>query len=270
MNLRIIQRAFVYVTLSIAAFISVFPFFWLMVGATNTSADILNGKTSVGGALALNFKHLLEQVDLPTLFWNSTKIAVIATAFTLVITSLAGYAFEIFRSKLSDRIFAGLLAMLSIPFAALMIPLFVTMAQLHLINTHTAVIVPTVASIFMIFYFRQATKSFPTELRDAARVDGLKEWQIFWHIYVPVMRSTYAAATIIIFMANWNAYLWPLIVLQTNEMKTLTLVVASLLTAYTPDLGVVMVATTLATLPTLFIFFALQKQFVQGLLGSVK
>ncbi len=269
MNRRL-HRIMIYTMLSIAAFVSVFPFLWLIVGATNISPDILSGKATPGHALFDNFVKLTQQVDLVQLFYNSTKIAVIATALTLVVASLAGYAFEIFRSQLSDRIFASLLAMLSIPFAALMIPLFVIMAKLHLINTHTAVIIPTIASIFIIFYFRQATKSFPAELRDAARVDGLKEWQIFWHIYVPVMRSTYAAATIIIFMANWNAYLWPLIVLQTNEMKTITLAVASLLSAYVPDYGVVMVATTLATLPTLFIFFVLQKQFVQGLLGSVK
>ena len=84
----------------------------------------------------------------------------------------------------------------------------------------------------MIFYFRQNTKAFPHELRDAARIDGLKEWQIFLYIYMPVMRSTYAAAMIIVFMANWNNYLWPLIVLQTNETKTITLVVASLASAY--------------------------------------
>jgi lactose/L-arabinose transport system permease protein len=270
MNMRLAQRGFVYALLLVAAYVSVFPFFWMIIGSTNTMADILKGKTSFGGALSANITHLFEQVNLPLLFWNSAKIAIISTVLTLIISSLAGYGFEIFKSRISERVFALLLAMLSIPFAALMIPLFITMAQLHLINTHTAVIIPTIASIFIIFYFRQATKSFPSELRDAALVDGLKEWQIFWYIYVPVMRSTYAAATIIIFMANWNNYLWPLIVLQTNETKTLTLAVASLLTAYTPDFGVVMVATTLATLPTLFIFFALQKQFVQGLLGSVK
>ena len=269
MNRRL-HRIMVYTLLSIAAFVSVFPFLWLMVGATNISPDIQSGKVTPGHALFDNIVKLTQHVDLVQLFYNSTKIAVIATALTLVVASLSGYAFEIFRSKLSDRIFAGLLAMLSIPFAALMIPLFIIMAKLHLINTHTAVIIPTIASIFMIFYFRQATKSFPTELRDAARVDGLKEWQIFLYIYVPVMRSTYAAATIIIFMSNWNAYLWPLIVLQTNDTKTITLAVASLLSAYVPDYGVVMVATTLATLPTLFIFFVLQKQFVQGLLGSLK
>ena len=265
-----IRRALIYVILSLAAFISVFPFFWMIIGATNTMADILKGKTSVGNSLWINVAHLVEQVDLPLMFWNSAKIAIIATVLTLLVSSLAGYGFEIFRTRFSERIFAILLAMLSIPFAAIMIPLFISMAKLHLINTHTAIIIPTVASIFIIFYFRQATKSFPSELRDAARVDGLKEWQIFLHIYMPVMRPTYAAATIIVFMANWNNYLWPLIVLQTNETKTLTLAVSSLSTAYYPDFGVVMVATTLATLPTIIIFFTLQKQFVQGLLGAVK
>ena len=265
-----IRRALIYVILSLAAFISVFPFFWMIIGATNTMADILKGKTSVGNSLWINVAHLVEQVDLPLMFWNSAKIAIIATVLTLLVSSLAGYGFEIFRTRFSERIFAVLLAMLSIPFAAIMIPLFISMAKLHLINTHTAIIIPTVASIFIIFYFRQATKSFPSELRDAARVDGLKEWQIFLHIYMPVMRPTYAAATIIVFMANWNNYLWPLIVLQTNETKTLTLAVSSLSTAYYPDFGVVMVATTLATLPTIIIFFTLQKQFVQGLLGAVK
>ncbi len=266
----LVHKIGVNAALAIASFVSVFPFFWLMVGATNTSAEILRGKTSVGGALSNNFQHLTEQVSLLTLFYNSSKISIIATVLTLIVASLAGYGFEIFKTRWSERVFAALLAMLSIPFAALMIPLFVTMAEVHLINTHAAVILPSIASIFVIFYFRQASKSFPGELRDAARVDGLKEWQIFLHVYVPVMRSTYAAATIIVFMANWNNYLWPLIVLQTNETKTVTLAVASLLTAYTPDYGVVMVATTLATLPTLIIFFALQRQFVQGLLGSVK
>ena len=242
---RQLHRIMIYTLLSIAAFVSVFPFLWLILGATNISPDIQSGKVTPGHALFDNIVKLTQQVDLVQLFYNSTKIAVIATALTLVVASLSGYAFEIFRSKLSDRIFAGLLAMLSIPFAALMIPLFIIMAKLHLINTHTAIIIPTIASIFMIFYFRQATKSFPTELRDAARVDGLNEWQIFFYIYVPVMRSTYAAATIIIFMANWNNYLWPLIVLQTNDTKTITLAVASLLSAYVPDYGVVMVATAI-------------------------
>jgi lactose/L-arabinose transport system permease protein len=175
-----------------------------------------------------------------------------------------------FKSKARDRIYSLVLLTLMVPFGALMIPLFMMMAKTGLINTHIAIMLPTVASAFIIFYFRQSTKAFPTELRDAAKVDGLKEWQIFLYIYVPVMRSTYAAAFVIVFMTNWNNYLWPLIVLQSNETKTITLVVSSLASAYYPDYGVVMIGTILATLPTLFVFFVMQRQFVQGMLGSVK
>ena len=264
------RSALVYVLLSIAAFLSIFPFYWMIVGTTNTSADIIRGKSDIGGAFWTNVVAFFTQVDAPRIFFNSFLIAGVGTVATLIVSSLAGYSFEIFRSRFRERIFAFLLLMLSIPFAALMVPLFVMMVRFGLINTYWAIILPTVSSIFIVFYFRQATKAFPTELRDAARIDGLKEWQVFVYIFLPVMRSTYAAATIIVFMANWNSYLWPLIVLQTNEMKTITLVVTSLASAYYPDYGVVMVGTVLATLPTLLIFFLLQRQFVEGLLGSVK
>jgi lactose/L-arabinose transport system permease protein len=268
--IALLGRAAQYVLLSLAAFISIFPFFWMAVGATNTSPDIIRGKATPGSALLDNIVGFFASENLPRILFNSFFIAGVGTALTLLVSSLAGYGFEIFRSRVREKIFGGMLLMLSIPFAALMIPLFVMMANLKLINTYQAIILPHIASIFIIFYFRQATKAFPSELRDAARIDGLKEWQIFLYVYLPVMRSTYAAATIIVFMSHWNSYLWPLIVLQTNDMKVLTLVVASLTSAYNPNYGVVMVGAILATLPTLVIFFLLQRRFVEGMLGAVK
>ncbi|ODT75900.1 MAG: lactose ABC transporter permease [Pelagibacterium sp. SCN 64-44] len=270
MNLVLLRRAGVYLFLSVAAFLSVFPFIWMALGATNKSTDIVTGKLALGSNLLVNFQNLLAQVDLLRVFGNSFFIAVVSTVLTLAVSSLAGYGFEIFRSRVRERIFQLLLLLLSIPFAALMVPLFVMISRAQLTNTFTAVILPTIASIFIIFYFRQATKAFPSELRDAARVDGLKEWQIFLFVYLPTMRSTYAAATIIVFMNAWNNYLWPLIVLQTPENKTITLVISTLTAAYTPDYGVILLTTVLATLPTLVIFFVLQRQFVQGMLGAVK
>jgi lactose/L-arabinose transport system permease protein len=270
MSWRLVRRTIVYVFLSIAAFVWVFPFYWMIVGATNKSALIVRGKTDFGDNLFANAAAFFKLVDVPQVFWNSTEISVIATIATLAVSSTAGYGFEVFRSPIRERLFSFMLLLLTIPFAAIMVPLFSMVARAHLTNTFAAIILPTVASIFIIFYFRQATKAFPGELRDAARVDGLKEWQIFVFIYVPVMRSTYAAATIIVFLLNWNNYLWPLIVLQTNENKTVTLVVSTLLSAYVPDYGATLFATVLATLPTLFIFFALQRQFVAGLTGGVK
>ena len=241
--LALLGRAATYLVLSLAAFISVFPFFWMVIGSTNTNADLIRGKSTPGDALWRNIEVFFSSADMPRVFFNSFFIAGLGTALTLLVSSLAGYGFEIFRSRIRERVFAVLLLMLSVPFATLMIPLFILMANLKMMNTYQAIILPTVASIFIIFYFRQATKAFPHELRDAARIDGLKEWQIFLYVYLPVMRSTYAAATIIVFMAHWNNYLWPLIVLQTNDMKTL---------------------------PTLIIFFLLQRRFVEGMLGAVK
>jgi lactose/L-arabinose transport system permease protein len=268
--LAMARRGLVYLLLSVAAFISVFPFFWMIVGATNSSADIVKGKANFGSELFNNAATFFAQVDVPRIFFNSAFIAIVGTVLTLLISSLAGYGFEMFRSRVRERIFALLLLLLSIPFAALMVPLFVMFSQARLVNTYVAVILPTIASIFIIFYFRQATKAFPGELRDAARIDGLKEWQIFVFVYLPVMRSTYAAATIIVFMANWNNYLWPLIVLQTAENKTITLIISSMTSAYVPNYGVTLFATVLATLPTLIIFFVLQRRFVEGMLGAVK
>lgn len=266
----ILRRGLVYVLLSIAAFVSIFPFYWMIVGSTNLSADVVTGKPSFGSALLTNAATFFSTVDVPRIFYNSAVIALFGTVLTLAVSSLAGYGFEMFRSRFRERIFAFMLLLLSIPFAALMVPLFVMISSMKITNTFAAVILPGIASIFIIFYFRQATKAFPNELRDAARIDGLNEWQIFLYVYLPVMRSTYAAATIIVFMANWNNYLWPLIVLQTPENKTATLVISALTSAYVPDYGMILFGTVLATLPTVVIFFLLQRQFVEGLLGSVK
>jgi lactose/L-arabinose transport system permease protein len=267
---RFLRRSLTYIGLSIAAFISIFPFYWMVIGATNTSPDIAAGKATPGFNLIQNIIAFFNTVDVPRMFGNSVLIALVGTALTLTVSSLAGYGFEVFKSRFRDRLFAFILLMLSIPFAALMVPLYIMMSQLKLINSFTAVILPGIASIVIVFYFRQATKAFPGELRDAARIDGLKEWQIFLYVYLPVMRSTYAAAIIIVFMANWNNYLWPLIILQDEKLKTVTLIVSSLSYAYVPDYGVIMISAVLATLPTVLIFFLLQRRFVEGLLGSVK
>lgn len=172
-----LRAGLVYGLLSLAAFLSIFPFFWMLVGTTNTAADIIKGKVSFGSALFENISNLFAQVDMLRVFGNSAFLAVVGTILTLAVSSLAGYAFEMFQSKMRERLFSVLLLILSIPFAAIMVPLFVMMAKLKLINTFTAILLPIIASVFIIFYFRQATKAFPRELRDAAKIDGLKEWQ---------------------------------------------------------------------------------------------
>ena len=256
----------------LAAVLMLVPLLWVLALSLKANSELMTDTASVfNGRFTLdNYRNLFGNGNVFRWIGNSLIVSLGMTAGVLVLTSLAGYGFEMFKSKWRDRIYSLVLLTLMVPFAALMIPLFIMMGKAGLINTHLAVVLPSIGSAFIVFYFRQCTKAFPSELRDAAKVDGLKEWQIFLFIYVPVMRSTYAAAFIIVFMTAWNNYLWPLIVLQSNETKTITLVVSSLASAYYPDYGVVMVGTILATLPTLAVFFFMQRQFVQGMLGSVK
>lgn len=264
------KKIVTYLFIIIASILSIFPFLWMVIGSTNTSKDITSGKFSIGGEFLNNFSKLLAVVDLKTVTFNSFKIAIIVTLVSLLICSMAGYSFEVYKSKWKDRIFKVLLLSMMLPFAAMMIPLFKMFSDLGLLNTHAAVILPTAATAFLIFFFRQSTKAFPKELMEAGRIDGLNELQVFFRIYMPTMKSTYAAAAIISFMASWNNFLWPLIVLQTPDKKTLPLIISSLSSAYQPDYGVIMVAIIISVLPMLIIFFVLQKHFVEGMVGSIK
>lgn len=265
-----LKRVLMYLFLTIASLVSIFPFLWMIIGATNTSVDVMKGKLTIGTHLLINLTTLFETTAIKTAIINSAIITVITTLLAIFISSLAGYGFVVYQSKAREKVFSLLLLSMMIPFASIMIPLYRMFGKMNLLNSYAAVIIPSVATAFLIFFFRQNTKLFPKELLEAARVDGLNEFQIFSKIFMPTMKSTYAAAGIITFMSAWNSYLWPLVVMQTKEKTTLPLIISSLSSSYTPDYGVIMIAIVIATLPTTLIFFTMQRHFVEGMLGSVK
>ncbi|KAA8784572.1 lactose/L-arabinose transport system permease protein [Paenibacillus sp. 4624] len=270
------KRIFTYVFLSVVAFISIFPFFWMIVSATNKSVDVTRGTLLPGSALIENINKLLDTTNLIQALGNSAIISIVSTILALLIGSMAGYGFEVFRTKSRDVVFNILLMSMMIPFAAIMIPLYRMFATISSaapaigINTMASVIIPTITTAFLIFFFRQNTKMFPKDLLEAGRIDGLSELGIFLKIYMPTMKTTYAAAAIITFMSSWNNYLWPLIVLQTPDQQTIPLLISNLGAGYAPDYGVIMTAVVIATLPTALVFFIMQKHFVAGMVGSVK
>lgn len=250
--------------------ISVFPFYWMIVGMTNSAVDVIKGKMTFGNQLIHNLITLNTSYNLGRILLNSIKVSGLTVIGTLIVASVAAYGFEIYSSKSREIVYGIILLTMMVPFAALMVPLFRLIVELKLLNTHAGVILPSIASVFIIFFFRQSFKSFPKEIIEAARVDGASEIRTFFSIVVPSMKSTYAAAAIFSFTTSWNSYLWPLIVLQTDNQKTMTLLISNLSSAYFPEYGVIMTAIVIATLPTLIIFFALQKYFVQGMTGAVK
>lgn len=270
------KRVLTYSFLSIAAVISIFPFLWMIVSMTNKSVDVTQGRLIPGAHLIKNIMKLFETVDIVPALINSGIIAIITTFLTLLISSLAGYGFEIYRTRGKDTVFNILLLSMMIPFAAIMIPLYRLFGSVSdsmpLIGFDTlgAAILPTATTAFFIFFFRQNTKMFPRDLIEAGRVDGLSELGIFFRIYVPTMKTTYAAAAIIAFMNSWNNYLWPLVILQSPEKQTIPLLISKLGSSYAPDFGVIMAAIVITTLPTALVFFFMQKHFVAGMMGSVK
>jgi lactose/L-arabinose transport system permease protein len=270
------KRIFTYIALSVISLVSIFPFLWMIVSSTNASVDITQGRLLPGGHFGKNLSSLLETVDLVPALLNSAKISISTTVLAMLIASLAGYGFEVFRSRTKDIVFNILLLSMMIPFAALMIPLFRMFGSISRmlpsigIDTLTSAVLPTVTTAFLIFFFRQSTKMFPKDMLEAGRIDGLTELGLFFRIYVPTMKTTYAAAAIITFMASWNNYMWPLVVLQSPENQTIPLLISNLGSSYSPDFGLIMTAIVIATLPTAVLFFVMQKHFVAGMTGSVK
>lgn len=267
---------FMHVFLIIASFISVFPFLWMVISMTNKSVDITKGRFLPGTHLVENFKNLFANYDIAAALQNSFLLAMATTILALLISSMAGYGFVIHRSRGKEIVFKILLLSMMIPFASIMVPLYRFFGRITNvvpaagIDTLVAAMLPTITTAFLIFFFRQNAKMFPRELVEAGRIDGLGEFGIFFRIFVPTMKNTYAAAAIITFMSSWNNYMWPLVILQSPEKQTIPLLISKLGAAYAPDYGVIYTAIVLSTIPTAIFFFLLQKHFVAGMLGSVK
>ncbi|MDD7388394.1 MAG: carbohydrate ABC transporter permease, partial [Lachnospiraceae bacterium] len=211
-----IQRRLIptYIFLAIVSFISVFPLYWMLSAATNKSSDVSQGRIIPGGYLMENFKNLISQQNLWGSMWNSFKYAALLTIVCLAVCSLAGYGFEIYHDKAKDKVFSVLLLAMMIPGVATMVPLFQMVSKLGLLNTSLGFLLPSIATPFMIMMFRQNARAFPIDIIEAARIDGLTEFQIFYRMFLPTMKATYAAAAVITFMNAWNAYLWPKVIMS--------------------------------------------------------
>ncbi|WP_223878543.1 carbohydrate ABC transporter permease [Microbacterium radiodurans] len=259
-----------YAFLTVFAIFSLFPLYFMVVSATNTSADVLSSRLLPGTHLWENLTTLFQTQNVLAAMGSSAFIAVGTTVLALSVCSIAGYGFEVFHSRGKDVLMAVLLLAMMIPFAAIMIPLFQLFAGAGMVNSLWAVIIPAISTPFLILLFRQASRSFPHELIEAARIDGLSEIAIFARIYVPTMRSTFAAAAVITFMLAWNNFLWPKVILIDSDVFTMPMLIANLSAGYVTDYGVLMLAVLLASVPTMLVFFALQRSFAEGITGAIK
>ncbi len=218
-----------------------------------------------------NYRNLWKTVPYNRYFVNSIFIATASTLLTLFFCSLGGYAFAKYQFRGQKILFGILLASMMVPFQVLLVPLFGLMYDIGWLNSYKAIIIPFSVGAFGVFLMRQFIVTIPSELLDAARIDGCSEFGIYYRVVLPIIKPALGALTIYSFLGSWNGYLWPLIILRDEVKYTLPIGLANLVGTYRQDYGMLMAGTLLSLMPIVILFLAMQREFVQGItLGGVK
>lgn len=217
------------------------------------------------------YLFLFQRMNLGRAFANSLILAVSVTVVSLIVNSLAGFAFSKFSFRGKRPIFVFLLSSMIIPGQVTMLPVFLLLNKLGLLNTYFGIIFPGMASIFAIFLINQYLKSIPDSLIEAARIDGASNFSIYWRIVVPLAKPVLVTLALFTFMGTWNDFLWPLIVMTKEEMYTLPVALNNLLGEHAPDPELMMAGSVITIMPVLIVFMFLQRYYIQGILiGGVK
>ena len=266
-----VHRPLRYVLASLGLLVMAAPFLWMALSAFKSRQDLtasppvwIPSRWTLG-----NFSALLDQLDMPRYFVNSLVVAVLVTVCNLLFCSMLGYALAKLDFTGRSKVFGVVLAALMVPGNLLILPLYVLMSRLGLIDTYAGLVLPFAVSAFGVFLMRQFMQTVPDELLEAARIDGAGEWYIFWRVVLPLVRPALATLTIFTFLASWNNFVWPLV--ATNDPGKYTLPVALATFANDPNRtvvggnGMLMAGSLLVVLPVLAVFVVLQRHFTQGI-----
>jgi ABC-type glycerol-3-phosphate transport system permease component len=269
------ERIFLYLFLATAALAFVVPMFWLGSSAFKNQTEIFSPQ---GGLLPwpVRFENLVavfEQTNLLRAFFNTALIAALSVGLTLFLCSLAGMAFARYPHAPGHKwLFAFVLGTMLIPGAVTMIPVFVVLAKLQMVNTYWAMILPGAASAFGIFWMRQYIASnVPIDLYEAAAIDGAGEFTTYWRIVLPIISPALGALGVLTLIGSWNNLMWAFIVLRTENMATMPLLIYLLQGEQRTPYGLIMAAGLIATVPLVIAFFCFQRSFISGITaGAVK
>ncbi|AXK33951.1 carbohydrate ABC transporter permease [Streptomyces armeniacus] len=246
------------------------PFVWMGLSAFKTDEELGASPTVwIPTEWTLeHFRELLELLDMAQHFFNSAFVATVVTLCNLVFCSMLGYALAKLRFAGKRPVFALVLGALMVPGNLMLMPMFVLMSRMELIDSYAALILPFAAGAFGVFLMRQFMLAIPDELLEAARIDGASEWYIFWRIAMPLVKPALATLAIFTFLQSWNNFLWPLVATNDPEKYTLPVALATFATDPTKadgSNGVLMAGAFLVVLPVLLVFVVLQRHFTQGI-----
>lgn len=269
-----INNIFLHLSLLFGIILSLFPFYWLVIMSTNKSSDIFRfpPKLIFGDQLMTNIHNVLSNIDFFGSFVNTVFVSVASTVLVLFFCSLAGFSFAKYNFPGKKILFILLLATMMIPAQLSLVPSFIIMQKLGWVGTFKALIVPGMVNAFGIFWMRQyAQGAIPDDLLKAGRIDGCNHFRLFWNVAIPILRPALAFLGIFTFIGSWNDYLWPLIILNNPNKYTLQITLSQLNGIYTTDYAMVMAGTLMATLPLIFMFLLVSRQFISDIAaGAVK
>jgi arabinosaccharide transport system permease protein len=264
------------VAFGLVALTALFPIIALVIASFQPSSELMRQGISLSvdfSALNLdNYRYIFtEAADYWSWYGNSLIISLITIIGSVFFSSMVGYALAVYEFKGKNVFFICVLLIMMIPFEILMLPLYELMTTLRLTDTYIAVVLPLLVAPVAVFFFRQYALGLPLELMDAARIDGSNEYGIFFKIMLPLMGPSLAAMAILQGLAGWNNFLWPLLVLRSNDMFTLPIGLATLLTPYGNNYDVLIAGSVLTIIPIILLFIFFQRYFVAGLTsGGVK
>jgi ABC-type glycerol-3-phosphate transport system permease component len=275
--LELAFRGLIYLFLLLGAVVTLFPYFWMLSGSFKTATELFNYPPAIFPSTLRwdNYAQLFTQWQFGYWFSNSVIVTVSQVVLSTFLAGMGGFGFAKYEFKGRGALFILLLASMMIPFWIYVVPLYVMMVQIGWLNTDVALVVPWIGSAFSIFLCRQYMLTIPSELLDAARIDGASETRIMLQIALPLARPALGAVAIVVFLSAWNAFFWPLVIL--NSAKSYTLPVGlALLSSVNGDIGqhawgALMAGSFLASVPIVIMFLLMQRQFVSGMVtGAVK
>ena len=228
-----VRVAVIHAILLAIVFTSVMPFVWMFFGSFKSYVELTSGESLVPQVWTVdNYRAILFRANFPQAFWNSTLVSLVVTGCVVLTSAAAAYVFAKYRFWGKEQLFIVILSTMMVPFAVVLVPLYVTIADIGLNNKLGGVIVPVLFSTFGIFLMRQFLEGIPSDLIDAGRIDGASEWWIFSRIIIPLSTPPMAALAVFTFLFNWDNFRWPLVVLTSPQSQTLPLVLAGLRSLY--------------------------------------
>jgi len=261
-----VTRILPHIVLIFLTFSSVMPFLWMFFGSFKSYVELTSSRSLLPIQWTFdNYVQIAQRANFIRALFNTSLVTAIVTAATMITSSVAGYVFAKYRFWGKEQLFTVLLSTMMVPFAVVLVPLYVTIADLKMTDKLAGIIITGLCSTFGIFMMRQFMESIPNDLIDAGRIDGAGEWWIFARVILPLAKAPLSALAVFTFLGSWDSFLWPLVVLTSPANKTLPLVLAGLRSLYWSRYEIYAAGSMLTVLPVMILYAVASKQFVRGI-----